>query len=75
MTEDRFTEHELLIIDVALNEFIWSLEDELDSWDKVNGDGLGRDEYEWDTIFEMLQNAEDISEALQDVLLGVDEYV
>jgi len=72
--EDRFTEEELLIMDVALNEFIWSLDDELDSWDRVNGDGLGRDDSEWDVIYDMLQSAEEISDALQDILCGIDEY-
>ncbi len=73
--EDRFSEDELLIMDVALNEFIWSLDDELESWDRLHGEGFTRDEYEYDIIEDMLFDAEALSEALQEILCRADEYV
>jgi len=73
--EDRFSEDELLILDVALTEFIMSLDDELDTWDRVNGEGFLRDEADYDYIEDMLFQAEEVSDALQDILVGVDEYV
>lgn len=73
--DDRFTADELLILDVALNEFIWNLEDELDSWDRVNGEGFERGEDEWTIVFEMLTEAEELSDALQEILMDVEEDV
>ena len=66
---DMFTAEDLLILDTALNEFIWSLEDELDTWDAQNGDGFQKDDFEYNLIFDMLLDAENLSDEMQELLV------
>lgn len=77
MTTPELTEEDLLIVDVALNEFIWNLEEELDTWDNYDkmDDGFDRSDEEWNILHDMILDAENVSDTIQSMILLESEYV
>ncbi len=64
---DYFTNQDLLILDIALTEFMWGLEEELDSWD--HDDLTVESDNEYDTTLEMLTDCEELSDCIQELLI------
>ena len=72
MPPNMFTDQELLVIDVALTELAWALEEELDY---LEDDDPNLDS-EYDKVLEQLTIAEDLITELHDVMdTEVNEYV
>ena len=72
MPPNMFTDQELLVIDVALTELAWALEEELDY---LEDDDQSIDS-EYDKVLEQLTIAEELITELHDVMdTEVNEYV
>lgn len=72
--DDIFTRDELLIIDVALTELIWSLDDELDAANNTGYDvHYNVDEDEYSRTYQLAIDAEGVLDIVQEIL--EEEYV
>ncbi len=74
---DALSYHELQIISVALQEFIWNLEDELDAWDLYDDeyDLFNRDPQEFKDLIDQLHDTIELLEDIDLILMEEEAYV
>ena len=69
----QFNHEELLIIDVALNEFLWNLGDEQATWEKYGGQDFARNDEDYELISQMIEDTELLSDQVQSCLVELEK--